>query len=716
MKIKLLFLFFLISISSFSQNGLQQKYDRATFTVVPIMTELVDTLVQDTIYSNWSSLPYYSVFLSQSKQKLLQTELTTGAKFYYNPTSILHAGDLVVGKSDTSVFEHLYGLQSLVSDSSKNYVKRGTKPKHKSIPTYSTDPDIYATWIKKKLENSTIPGEMMMMWTNQDTLMQRSQGNIDFGDRDRKADLYSFNYFKKLLEKNYIVVENIVSTKKYIINPEILKAEREAKKNTVTSSKGKGILANIKEIAKDVKELKGKDSTTLESQYHNPYLSSNGLYNPTRILKKEQKFSKAHVFRIILDEKLLSDLSAYPPIFPEEVNLELVCSIKSSEMGSSTTNFDGSPVDKEEGGIAAQVMQTLNNISGSGSTLSPEYIEKKEEAQFLFLSGEYPCAKSTFENLKLFKDSEKELLDSMISNCELAIVKYPAYNPIAYQAAAKFKEVESTNYPYSTNCSSIARKASSSEKKPFQIKFESVISELEEKLPEFQILTSVVEAKGNKIKANIDLSQGIYLDQQYKIIERSINKAGQRYDNRVGTARVIKVSTNLYASDTSLNQTIFAQIDGKKIPQNALLVQNDISGFSLYLGYGRRYDNNAVILSADYSIKSIEKHPIIKIGLGFVYNTQKVDNYNPIYFNLNASREFYFSRFFDFKPYVEIGYGGDFKNDTPLKRNPFVGVGFGLPLNTFNRKSTKKIKLMPEVSISTLGFKPQYSLQTKFEF
>lgn len=723
---KNLYLVLLLLFSAFASSAQQlaKKYDRASFTLVPIFSTITDTLACDTLYSSWSSLPHFSIFLSEVEHEMIQSDVITGQKFYYNHTTVPQNTSLVITKKDTVVFEHAFGGKILEKEFRSLPDSAKLKPEYKSVPSFKKVSDDYGDWLLTKLQASDIPGEMMMVWTNTDVLVKRSDGNKDIIDKQKNANQFSINYYKKLLEKNYIVVQHNVKTVKYKVNPEILKKEKAAKeaaKNAAKSStKTKGLLGTLATMAKDSEVLKKEEDLVKGVKSHvDPYRARVQKFDSTRLVTDKEKFVRSYVYRIKLTDKLLAELSSYPPIFPKNVELEFVASTESIAIEATTSNADQAKRRNDKESVFDVIKNSFNSFAEEDTTYSDRYLAGKESAVKLLEKGEYPCAVSILGELRAYKNKEIFFLDSLLAICKKELANSPKINPIAFKYASNLEKRDSSNFFYQARCESFSRIDTVKNQPLIQGGFNEVVKRLERNIPEFQVLAMVEETDRNKLKVNIDLEQGIYLNQQYKIIERRENaKTGERYDERIGTARIVKIAKDLYdGGDVIVNQTVFAQIDGKKARENAILVQNETSGISLYTGYGIRYDDEAIIFGADFSLKSLLRYPIAKIGLGVVSNrtTQFVGRYKPLYFNLNASREFYFSRFFDFKPYLEAGYGGDFKNDEPVQRSFLVGGGLGLPINIYNRKSTQKFKLMPEVSFSTLGFKPQYSLQMKIE-
>lgn len=719
-KIYLSVFFCIVLVTAQAQkNGIQKKYDRATFTVIPVISHIRDTLAADTLY-NWSKLPYYSLLLSDVSQNFIQTILETGEKFYYNPTKIPPKNNLAIGPKDTIAFENLFGLQKLNPDYERTKFKIYDLPKYTKIPDFSLQPDYYSEWLKNEIEKSSIPGQMMIQWTNQDVLINRAEGNTDIFDKIRKADKSSFNYFKKLLEKNYIVVQNIIHTSKFTVDPKILEAERKAKE---VAQKNKSFFQKLSDFKKSTKkandEKKAFKKAKAEGTFTNPYLVKSQKYNPNRLILDSTNFLKAYVYRIVLTENLMSDLSSYPPVEPKNAKLEFVCSINTSSSSFlSNTRIKSQKAKSllENEGIMSGLKKGIKGLGIKKIEYSERYVKGKNSVIRNIENGEYLCAKQITEQLKQYTNAEIKLLDSLIKVCEVALKKSPKINQMAFKNASKIQQNNPEDFKYQTNCENFEAIRSTTTQTNVQESFDKVVGVLEKKIKDFQILASAEKVTKNKIEANIDINQGIYLNQQFKIVERSINKKGERYDNRIGTARVIKVSKGLYVGDSIANPTVLAQIDGRKIDKGALMIQDEVKGVSVYAGYGYRYKDNALIFGVDFSNNRIAKFPGLKIGLNAVMNTTLINGYTPIFGNLVLSRELYFSRILDFKPFVEVGYGGDFINDTPVKRSVLLTTGVGVPINVYSRKTSGKIKIMPEVSFSTEGLRPQFSIQSKIEF
>ncbi len=224
MKPKIILLFLSLTAFSFPSNAqLNKKYDKASFTVVPLSYSIKDTLAKDTSV-NWSKLPYYSLLLSDVSSKHINAAFETSGKFFYNKTTIPENHNFFVQKKDTIAFENLFGKQMLKEGYPRQKFRNYQLPQYQKLPKHSTKNDSYGKWIQGQLESSSVPGEMMYLWTNENVLMSRSEDNIDHRDKSRGANSSSFNYYKKLLEKNYIVVQNSIVTQKYIVKPEILEA------------------------------------------------------------------------------------------------------------------------------------------------------------------------------------------------------------------------------------------------------------------------------------------------------------------------------------------------------------------------------------------------------------------------------------------------------------------------------------------------------------
>lgn len=720
--ILLLLIFTIINFNSSAQ--LNKKYDKATFTVVPLIFNLKDTLASDTLHT-WAEIPYASILLSEINQKHINSAFETSGKFFYNKTIIPENHTLFVPKKDTVAFENLFGKRILKEGYDRQKFKNYQLPQYTKLPKYSQKIDTYGKWLQNRLESSTIPGEMMYLWTNESVLTSRSEDNKDHRDKSRGANASSFNYYKKLLEKNYIVVQNSINAEKYIVKPEIVKAEQKAREEA--QKKKSFVKKTIEFIEKQKKAQKKRKQLQKEKKegiYVNPYKVDSNKFDKNRLIFENNYMAKSYVYKILLTPEIMSDLSSYPPVLPKSAKLEFVYSFNTSAGLSRKSNR---VLSQKTAGLSDNIKLKeaikgkIKDFGSKTPVLSEKYLKGKEEAIKLINLGEYYCANQIIDQLTAYKTKETKPLDSLKQICIKALKESPEVNPIAFKNASTIQKKKPLDFAYSKKCLDFTEEISSSDSRTIQNEFDALTNVLEKKLKDFQLLTSVEKIKRNKLEVNLETSQGIYSGQQFKIVERVENKKGERYDSRIGTARIIKPSKNLYQADTVFNRTVMAQVDGKKIGKGTLLIEDDVRGISAYGGYGSRYKDDAILFGVDYSFRKLAKYPGMKIGLNYVKNLTIVNaftssSYSPSFFNLTVSDELYFSRILDFKPFIELGYGGDLKNDTPEMRTLLASIGVGVPVNIYNRKTSQKFKLMPEFSFSTHKWSPQICLISKIEF
>jgi hypothetical protein len=724
MKPKIILLFLGLTAISFASNAqLNKKYDKASFTVVPLSYSIKDTLAKDTSV-NWSKLPYYSLLLSDVSSKHINAVFETSGKFFYNKTTIPENYNFIVPKKDTIAFENLFGKQMLKEGYPRQKFRNYQLPQYQKLPKHSTKNDSYGKWIQGQLEFSSVPGEMMYLWTNENVLMSRSEDNIDHRDKSRGANSSSFNYYKKLLEKNYIVVQNSIVTQKYIVKPEILEAEKKARE---IAEKRKSFITKTTDFIKKQKEAQNKRNQLKkekkEGLYVNPYKIDSNKFDKNRLTIEKSEFVKSYVFKILLTPELMSDLSSYPAVMPKSAKLEFVYSYNADPglFGKSNRIKSLNTIKTAENLVnKSSIKGKIKNIGKKNTELTENYKKGKTEVSKLIQLGEYYCANQIINQLLQYKNHEAESLDSLKKICEKELKANPEVNPIAFKNASNIQKKKPLDFAYQKKCLDFAEVEASSEINSAQTNFDALTNVLEKNLKDFQLLTNAESVKKNKIEVNLETSQGIYSGQQFKIVERVQNKKGERFDSRIGTVKIIKPSKNLYQADTVFSRTVMAQVDGRKIDKGVLLIEDDVKGIAAFGGYGYRYKERAVLVGVDFPIRKLSKYPGLKVGLNMVQNVSLsnllFESYNPRFFNLAVSNELFLSRIFDIKPFVEVGYGGDFKNETPVKRSAVLTAGFGVPLNTFNRKTSQKLKIMPEFSFSTERRSPQICIISKIEF
>jgi hypothetical protein len=718
----LLFLVF-FSFSQFGHAQLNKKYDKATFTVIPLVYQIKDTLARDTAYS-WAELPYSSFQLFDVEQNYVKTNIDISEKFFYNKTILKSDHKLFPLKSDTTEIENLFGKRLLKDGYDRQKYKNYDLPSYKKLPKETTQIDNYGAWLQSKLESSSLPGEMMFAWTNEGVLIERSNKNIDIIDIRKNANSSSFNYYKKLLEKNYIVVQNTIEAEKFIVKPEIIEAEKKAYE---IAQKNKSFLVKLKEfIDKQKKEQKKREQLKIEKKegiYTNPYLVDSNSYDPYRLKLEKTSLVKSYVFKILLTPEIMGDLTAYPPSVPKSAKLEFVYSYYSTPgtlLKSNRIKALDSKNRLENVGKVSSFKDKIKNISTKTEEPSEDYVKGKNEALKQMKLGEFKCASQILTQLSSYKNAENKTLDSLKKICEKEIKLSPEVNPVSFKNASKIQQKKPSDFAYQQACPDFAVIEQTKASATIQGSFDALVNHLERNLKDFQLLSSIETIKKNKIESNMEISQGIYQGQQFKIVER-VEKKGVRYDSRIGTVKIIKPSNQLMQGDSILNRTLMAQVDGKKVEKGALLIEDDVKGMVAYAGYGYRYKDESLIIGFDFSIRKLTLLPGFKVGLNYVYNTSKVYSssfnfYNPSFVNLRLANEMYFSRIFDIVPFAEVGYGGDLKNEVPVKRSVLLTAGVGLPFNLYNRKTRNKVKLMPEFSFSTQRWSPQIGLVTKFEF
>ena len=686
----------------FSKLRAQQyeEYDKTTFSVLPFQVTVSNPTLADTAIVSWKQLSDSSLLNSKVAIKFLKGDYIVSDKYFYNPVQSTPEEIFAFDMSDTTLLNSFIGNREVVKENEALGVEKiGLSER------YITKIDPFGGYIKSQLENSRIPGEMMYQWTVPQVLRLRAMSNLTPTRAKETINTDNMNFFKKLLEKNYIVVTYTYNRTKY----------------KYTSAPKKEVLGTGK--------LQEKIRSKLLNETHTDKIAE--VVKEVKIDSSKYQFSsdsymKAYIFRVVPDNKVMSYLlGEYPAVVPPTANLEFI--------GTIVSENPKQPL-KSMGATQALGSGKISLDDEYEKNLKYNYLERNTLLSENYLNaGELICARNQLTYLKeLFPLDTK--VDSLLKFSLSGLTESPQINAFRLENEDALgidkrnmtKEQEQEFY-YNQAC--VVQRFSSlkgTELRDSQGTFNGVLEVMERQNDNLRSLAFVKGVKGNKITSNLTTADGIYMDEQYKVVRKMQNtKTGELYDKTMATAKVIHVSKG---GDDLTKLALVG--GGGRVKPDMILVENSNKGFALNAGYGQMFDERAIEIGADVLIGRLLRmkmnKPGFKIGVNYVVNTVEKfsttnnDKYMPSFFMLNLSREYYLSRIIDFKPFIAATYGGqwgaDKENSETNDQSLFPTVGVQLPINTIGRNSKIKFRLMPEVSYS-LGFSlPQFNLQTNFNF
>ncbi len=708
MKKYLLPLFFLFPFQSLFAQNIHQ-FHKSTFTVLPFVSYVKDTLFADTSTISWKKLSDESINSLEVKRNLINTDLFLSKKYFYTHTNTTELRNLEEDYEKFEIKKDLYSLFEFKENKNEGTSGLETLSRFGTREFYIDSADVYANYIQKVLENSKIPGEMMYLWTNRDILKYRVRQDVQNPGiiTGQDIDEFSFEYYKELLEKNYIVVLHTVNAEKY----------------NFTSSKK--LLPSVGEKLKNNKQEKtadfAKEKTGLSKI--GSLLKAENKSDTVKIIeevsekakeKDKTKFVKAYIFKIILDDKISTPLSKTPREIPPSANLEFIAKIVINE-----PNLDAN----RESDFYLKEAQENNFFYDYEKDRENEfYKEIEQQIKLLMVQGEFKCAQESLNSLFEIKNYEnKSFADSLIKVCQNALTKNPIYNELKWNKAENIQKQDKELFRYQTACNVPNFKEFKAEQTNTQGGINAVLDVLEKNNPDFLSVSTVSRVEKNKYTSQLSSGNAVYLDQQYSAI-RFVNKNDKILQKKIGTLKVTKVGVKNDAGNTRLTE--MALVDGSKLDESTVIVEYNDAGTSLLAGYGYKFNDNAISIGFEGRPGKIFKTrmPIsgIKLGVNYTINTSRrfrwdtFETYLPSFLDLSLSREFYLTKFFDIKPYASLGYGGEWKKDSEYSY--FVpSIGLALPINITGKYLKTKIKLMPDMSLA-LNWKPQIGILTKIDF
>ena len=607
----------------------------------------------------------------------------TPNQLYKASTLKNHAGDVLVSEKyfyNKIQFNALKMFDDLLKDSLNFYALNKLSPTSKLAREASKKSTPMSQKIGEYLTNTNVGTDILKIWTNRSILMNRIYYSQAEAEKRQGVDPKKLAVFEKLLRKNYVLVLALINPDKKT------KRSNYGTEITTYSATIEGFLYRVDTTALDANNIQNK--------------------HPLQFVKQISMTNKD-------------------------------CDPKSEEL-----------VEILGGG-------TLESFKATVSKLMSNTI--REQADYFYKSKSYVCAKNYYEYLLKADSKANQALKDRIEECNKMMAKTKLKNDDKTCLVTEESAFEDWIYAQSAS--------------------NEVMIDLETQLEDLMV-KSFVYKTAPYITSEIGKKQGLYTDQRFLVYRKSLinGKPGKK---RIGTLRVIKVADNTdkfkefakttstktastmltsirssFAADTakksaqsngstkskpitaapsakelkqkaldSLKQidlktmSIFKQVDGERIEEKDLLVQNNDSGLGIQLGYGSRLGAMGLVLGADYRLAALvgSRMPLsgIKIGvnIGFpdetkVYEKYRIPKDKSSVIDLYLARELYLSPKYDLKPMIGVSAFND---------KYHLMIGTGAYINVLGKSSNTKVKLAPDISY-VVGYTIHYSACIRVEF
>jgi hypothetical protein len=199
-----------------------RKFDRSTLSVLPVVLYLDTTRdsKRNLLVKTNIKKVYGDVLISEKHYfNHLQTDIEETFKDIFKDDMIERqfwglAPKTVDNSERFSLLNPLAGIKSKYKKTKNSLTLNNLSNKIMKIgfgETYSYEPptDTVGKAIKEYIENSDIPYNMLSVWKNKTTLITRAEFSIGELQKKTKVDVEKFENFKKLLQRNYLLVSAV---------------------------------------------------------------------------------------------------------------------------------------------------------------------------------------------------------------------------------------------------------------------------------------------------------------------------------------------------------------------------------------------------------------------------------------------------------------------------------------------------------------------------